>query len=90
MTERRKMSHQRSSQPQTLPQAFYGLRWKLVLQAGPQETVASEIPHPLSKLDNLPLIFNPGWRVTGGPVPRPQATISESEPTSVSLRLEEA
>lgn len=48
MTERRKMSHQRSSQPQTLPQAFYGLRWELVLQAGPQETVASEIPHPLS------------------------------------------
>jgi hypothetical protein len=89
-TKRRKMSHQRSSQPQTLPRAFSGLLWELVLRAGPLETVASEIPHPLSKPDNLPLMFNPGWSVRGGPVPRPQATISESEPTSVTLRLEEA
>lgn len=89
LTERRKMSHQRSSQPQTLPQAFYGLRWELVLHEGPQETVASEIPHPLSKPDNLPLMFNPGWRVSGGPVPRLQTTISKSEPMSMTLRLEE-
>lgn len=71
MTEGRKTSHQRSSRPQTPPQALSGragTRGSSRGGAGQSEILPSLSLGPWT--DNLPLMFNRGGRVSSGPVPR--------------------